>query len=66
MKKQLVKMAALIAVAAVAQVKANELALAMRGYEAMGGEVFVLPIILWAGYHLLGLARYVKEQEMDE
>lgn len=68
MLKQLVKTGLLIAAAGMAQHIAIRIATAERGYQAMGGEFFVFPLICLVGYYALGLARYdrMREEEDDD
>lgn len=65
MFRQWVKAIALLVVAGAAQIYVNQFAYAERGYWAIGGEFFVFPVIVIAGYYLLGLAKDRNEKEGD-
>lgn len=64
MFKQLVKVAAAITIAAIMQIGANKVAYMDRGYDAMGGEVMVFPLVLWTEYRVF-LSEY-DEEEWEE
>lgn len=59
----LVKLSLALLIAAVCQHYATALALAERGYQAMGGEVFVFPVVLLVLKKVFGIGD--KEEEYE-
>lgn len=55
MQRKLLKLAFVIGAAVIAQKYANMLALVERGHYDLGGEMFVFPMVLLAGYYMTGL-----------
>lgn len=52
LKRKLVKIGAMIAIAAMVQIGACKLAFHERGYKAMGSERLVFPVVLYLEYKL--------------
>ena len=63
MWRQLLKIAGLVALGAALQRRAELAAFAYRGYSAIGGEIFIFPVTLFAGYYLTGIHRYAAREE---
>lgn len=70
MKRQLVKLALIIGVAGIMQIGANKMAHMERAHdmyqgnsEAMGGEIFVFPMVAGAGYYISERFREEEEEE---
>ena len=58
--RQLANFAFVVGAAVIAQMYANTAALMERGYEDLGGEMFVFPLVLFAGYYMTGLDAWRK------
>lgn len=48
----LVKVVTAITIAVIMQIGANKIAYTVRGYEAMGGEITVFPLVLCTEYRV--------------
>ena len=55
MLRQLANIAFVIGAAAIAQKYANMAAFMERGYRDIGGEMFVFPMMCFAGYYMTGV-----------
>lgn len=58
--RQLVNVAFVIGAAAIAQKYANMAAFVERGYKDLGGEMFVFPLMCFAGYYMTGVDAWIK------
>ncbi len=61
MFRQLVKLFVAVLIAGALQMSANQAALAERGYEAMGSEIFAFPVVL-----LLEWKVFLEEREVED
>ncbi len=66
--RKLVKFGIMIAIAAAAQIGANKAANLQRGYDAVGSEIFVFPIVCaleYTAYSYLSELSYEDEEEEE-
>lgn len=65
--RKLAKVSAMILIAVIMQIGANELAFEQRGYKATGGEVLIFPTVLFIEYKAFCSEResFVEEDEEE-